>query len=84
MVAGGGRRTRIGGARPGLFLGALVVALVALFLPGWYGATALGLIVIGLAWVMNRTWPVVPPATRALRLLVLALFTAFAVYKAMH
>lgn len=83
MVAGGGRRTRAG-VRPGVFLGALVVALVALFLPGWYGATALGLIVIALAWVMNRTWPVVPPRTRALRLLVLAVFTAFAVYKAMR
>ncbi|HKD96825.1 MAG TPA: DUF6703 family protein [Micromonosporaceae bacterium] len=75
-------RTR--GARPGLFLGALVVALVALFLPGWYGAVPLVAIVIGLAWLMSRTWPVVPPATRALRLLVLAVFAAFAVYKAIH
>ncbi len=83
MVTGGRNRTRVG-TSPGLFLGALVVALVALFLPGWYGAIALGLIVIGLAWLMNRTWPVVPPQTRALRLLVLAVFAAFAVYKAMR
>jgi hypothetical protein len=65
-----------------LFLGALVVALVALFVPGWYGALALAAIVVGLAWVMSRTWPVVPPATRALRVLILAVFAAFAVYKA--
>jgi hypothetical protein len=81
-VAGRGSGRAGAGARPGLFLGALVVALVALFLPGRYGVVLLAAIVIGLGWLMSRTWPVVPPATRTLRLLVLAVLAAFAIYKA--
>ena len=69
------------GGRTGVFIGAIVVLLVALFLPAGYGAILLLAIVAGLTWLMTKTWPVAPPQTRALRLIVLAVLLAFAVAK---
>ena len=65
----------------GVFLGALVITLVALLLPGWWGTVPLALIVIGMAWLMTKTWPVTPPQTRALRILVLLILLGIAMYK---
>ena len=70
--------------RPGLFLGALVVALIALFTPGLIGAVLVGLIVLALGWLMILTWAVTAPRTRALRVAILLIFVAFAWYKATH
>jgi hypothetical protein len=74
------RRLSAGG-RTGVFLGAIVVLLVALFLPGWYGAILLVAMVSGLGWLMTKTWRVAAPQTRTLRLLVLVLLFAIAVFK---
>lgn len=56
-----------------VFLVALGVALLGLFLPGPVGGVLLLLLAAGLAALLVRTWPVQPPAIRVLRLLVLAL-----------
>jgi hypothetical protein len=66
---------------PGLFLGALVIVLLALFLPGWIGAVLLATIIIALAALAARTWSVTAPGTRALRLAVLAAFAVLAIVK---
>ncbi len=71
-------------ARTGLFLGALVVTLVALFTPGLLGAFLVAVIVVALAYLMSRTWAVAAPRTRVVRVVVLAVFIAFAIYKATH
>lgn len=64
-----------------VFLGALAVALVGLFLPGWYGALVLLAVVVGLGGLLGRTWPVTPPAARVLRVVILALLVIFATAK---
>ena len=83
-MTNGNMRRRSGGVRPGLFLGALVVVLVALFLPGWFGGLALLAIVGAMAWLMTRTWTVTPPQSRALRLIILLLLAGIAMYKIRH
>ncbi|HKE64869.1 MAG TPA: DUF6703 family protein [Micromonosporaceae bacterium] len=70
-----------GGGRTGVFLGALAVILVALFLPGWTGAILLFAIVSALGWLLTHTWPVIPPQTRAMRVIVLLGLLAIAAYK---
>lgn len=78
-----GRLARLSGrARPGLFLGALVIILLALFLPGTIGAMLVGLIVLAMAWLMAMTWAVTAPRTRAIRVLILLALVSLAWYKA--
>jgi hypothetical protein len=67
--------------RTAVFLAVLAVMLLALFLPGAAGALLLLALAAGLATLLAATWPVQPPATRALRLAVLGLLVAAAVNK---
>ena len=62
-------------------LRALLLALLALFLPGWYGALLLLAVVVALGGLLGRTWPVTPPAARVLRILILALLVIIATAK---
>ena len=65
------------------FLVALALMLAGLFLPGIVGAALLFVLGAGLATLTVTTWPVQPPATRALRVLTLVLLLAAVVAKAM-
>ncbi len=67
--------------RTGLFLGALAVVLLGLFLPGPVGAALLLAIVAGMAWLLTKTWYAQPWPARLLRVAVLALFVGLAVAK---
>jgi len=73
------RLTRISPTK--VFLGALAVALLALFLPGWYGALLLLAVVVALGGLLGRTAPVTPPAARVLRVLILAIIVIIATAK---
>jgi uncharacterized protein DUF6703 len=64
-----------------VFLGAMAVLLVALFLPGLAGAILLLTIVAGLVTLLTVTWPRLTGQRRAFQVLVLALLVALAVYK---
>ena len=63
------------------FLVALVVVLAGLFLPGIIGALVLLVLAAGLATLLARTWPVQSPPTRAIRLVMLSLLVAVALFK---
>jgi hypothetical protein len=63
------------------FLAALVVVLAGLFLPGIIGGSVLLLLAAGLATLLASTWPVQAPQTRAIRLLMLTLLVAVALFK---
>ncbi|MGK5684940.1 DUF6703 family protein [Actinoplanes sp. URMC 104] len=65
------------------FVVALVVMLAGLFLPGIVGAALLFVLAAGLAVLTFTTWPVQAAATRALRVLILALLLAVVVAKAL-
>src|SRR4051812_46355900 len=65
------------------FLAALALMLAGLFLPGIVGAALLFVLGTGLAALTVTTWPVQPPSTRALRVLMLVLLLAAVVAKAM-
>ncbi|WP_030438531.1 DUF6703 family protein [Actinoplanes subtropicus] len=65
------------------FLVALVLMLAGLFLPGIVGAAVLFVLGAGLAALTYTTWAVQPPATRALRVLMLVLLLAAVVAKAL-
>ncbi|MFJ8582456.1 DUF6703 family protein [Micromonospora sp. NPDC093277] len=64
-----------------VFLATLALVLVALFAPGPAGGMLLLLLAVLLVWLMAVTWPVQKPATRLLRLLMLALLIAVALAK---
>jgi hypothetical protein len=72
------------GGRTGVFLAALVVILIALLSPGWIGGLLTIIVVALLAALMGRTWSVQPPATRAVRIVVLLVLTVFAIVKVTH
>jgi len=65
------------------FLLALALMLAGLFLPGIVGAAVLFVLGAGLATLTVTTWPVQPPATRALRVLMLVLLLAAVIAKAL-
>jgi hypothetical protein len=65
------------------FVGALVLMLAGLFLPGIVGAALLFLLAAGLAALTFTTWPVQRPSTRALRVLMLVLLLAAVIAKAL-
>ena len=69
------------GGRTGVFLGALVLVLLAFLLPGWIGAIVLFALVAALGWLLSHTWPVTPQQTRAMRLIVLLVLLGAAIYK---
>jgi len=69
------------GGRTGVFLGALVLVLLAFFLPGWIEAILLLAMVAALGWLLAHTWPVTPQQTRTMRLIVLLVLLGAAIYK---
>ena len=62
------------------FLVALVVILAGLFLPGIIGGLVLLVLAGGLVALIRMTWHVQAPRTRAVRLVILTLLVAFAVF----
>lgn len=73
---------RLARANPtGVFLGTLVLVLVAFFAPGIIGGALLLALAGGLAALLVTTWPVQPPATRVFRLVILTLLLAAALTK---
>jgi hypothetical protein len=65
------------------FLVALALMLAGVFLPGIIGGALLLLLAAALAALTFTTWPVQPPSTRALRVLMLVLLLAAVVAKAL-
>jgi hypothetical protein len=65
------------------FIVALVLMLAGLFLPGIVGAALLFVLAAGLAARTFTTWPVQPPPTRVLRIVMLVLLIAAVVAKAL-
>ncbi|MEV6306419.1 DUF6703 family protein [Actinoplanes sp. NPDC051861] len=65
------------------FLGALVLFLAGLFLPGIIGALLLGVLAAGLGMLTFTTWPVQTAPTRVVRLVLLSLLLAAVVAKAL-
>ena len=63
------------------FLGALALALIGLFAPGWYGAAVLFALVAALVVLLLRTAPRTRPGTVAIRLAILAGVALVAFYK---
>jgi len=76
------RLARVGPTKA--FLGALALVLAGLFLPGIVGAAPLFLLGAALVALTWTTWPVQPPATRAIRVAMLVLLFAAAVVKLMR
>ena len=67
--------------RTRVFLGALVIALIGLFVPGVWGGMVLLAVVAGLGALLSQTWSITPPALRGFRLLVLAGLAVVAIIK---
>jgi ABC-type antimicrobial peptide transport system permease subunit len=65
------------------FIVALALMLAGVFLPGIVGAALLFLLAAGLAALTFATWPVQPPPTRILRVVMLVILLAGVVAKAM-
>jgi hypothetical protein len=65
------------------FLGALVLMLAGLFLPGIVGAAVLFLLGAALVALTVTTWPVQPPATRMIRIMLLVVLFALVTFKAL-
>ncbi|HEU4347942.1 MAG TPA: DUF6703 family protein, partial [Actinoplanes sp.] len=65
------------------FVVALAVMLAGLFLPGIIGAALLFVLGAALSVLTFTTWPVQKPATRTVRVILLALLFAAAVAKAL-
>jgi hypothetical protein len=63
------------------FLLTLVLVLVALFTPGVIGGVLLLALAAALVALLRTTWPVQPPATRVIRLVMLTLLVAVALAK---
>ncbi len=73
---------RLGRVSPTVaFVATLVVVLAGLFAPGIIGGAVLLALAAGLIFLTMTTWPVQPPATRTLRLLVLTMLFTAALYK---
>jgi hypothetical protein len=67
--------------RTGVFLAALVVSLIGLFLPGALGAVVLYATVALLSLLLARTFPHTAPGGLALRVLVLLVLATIATAK---
>ena len=62
-------------------LATVVLFLGVLLLPDSLGAMLILVIAAGLGWLLSRTWPVLAPPARVLRLLVIAMLLAVAAVK---
>jgi hypothetical protein len=67
--------------RTKVFLVALVVGLVALFLPGLLGALMLLAVVVLLVSLLRLTWPVTAPGSQMLRVLIIGILIGIAFAK---
>jgi|RhiMetdeSRZDD1v2_1073273.scaffolds.fasta_scaffold1537133_1 hypothetical protein len=67
--------------RTKVFLGTLAIGLLALFLPGVWGALLLYAVVAALGALLAQTWLVTPPALRIFRVVVLAALAVIATTK---
>jgi hypothetical protein len=67
--------------RTRVFLGALAVGVLGMFLPGVLGGLLLLAVVAALAALLRHTWAVTPAGHRAARVIVLAGLAAFAIAK---
>ena len=63
------------------FLAALALGLLGLFLPVPYGPALLLAVVVALAALLRRTWPVTPPGQRVARILILGGLAAIALLR---
>jgi len=63
---------------------AAVVVVAGLALPGVAGAALLLAVAGLLTWLLATAWPVLTPATRAPRLLTIALVAGYAGWKLLH
>lgn len=63
------------------FLAALALILTGLFAPGFIGGVVLLALAAGLITLLMLTWPVQPPRTRALRLVLLTVLLTIAFTK---
>jgi hypothetical protein len=61
--------------------GTLALFLGVLFLPDLLGGLLILAIVAGLGWLLTKTWPVLAPTARTLRVLVIGMLLAVAVIK---
>lgn len=64
-----------------VFLATLAVALVALFTPGVVGGVLLLALAGGLIYLLSKTWAVLAPPARAVRLLVLLVLVTVALMR---
>ncbi len=79
---GGGLAARLARINPtAAFMVTLVVVLAGMFLPGIVGGALLLVLAGALATLTMTTWPVQPPATRVVRLLMLTLLVVAALAK---
>jgi hypothetical protein len=65
------------------FLGALVVVLAGLILPGAVGGAVLAALAVALGRLTASTWSVQAPQTRVVRVLMLAVLVTVAIFKIM-
>lgn len=65
------------------FIGAMVLLLAGLFLPGIVGGLLLAVLAAGLAALTFTTWPVQSPITRLVRVVLLTLLVVAVVSKAL-
>jgi hypothetical protein len=61
--------------------GALAIFLGILLLPDLPGALLVLVLVAGLGWLLRRTWPVLTPPARTMRLVVIAVLVVIALLK---
>ena len=67
--------------RTAVFLGALIIGLIALFLPGFVGGILLLVVVALMVVLLRLTWAVTAPTPRVLRLLILGILAGIALSK---
>jgi hypothetical protein len=67
--------------RTGAFLAVAALVFFGLFLPGVIGGVVLLALAAGLVWLLLRTWPLTAPNMRTVRVLILALLIAVAMFK---
>jgi hypothetical protein len=67
--------------RTAVFLGALIIGLIALFLPNFVGGILLLIVVVLMIALLRLTWPVTPPGARVLRVVILGILAGIALTK---